>query len=274
MGKKNYSINEESKKQFAGIFVLDYMVNKPCAFSLLLEDGDVDLETVLEWLMVKTYVEIKDKEKYVPTAKGRDCLKLFLARYSEYLNIFDVYCAVDLEKGEFAFEKYFDYEDPQQWQNYLQKDYWEDLRIAVASFKNIDPVEIVFMSFINEGRFGKDETGWQFDLLLGTVWDQILEICNCALTLEELGYEDDQGVVEPKDVMADIIRQGTEIIINLHKQESNFAGQAIDHGEDNDDGGDESIVERVIVQEYPDSYYDPYLDPYYISPLWLGLWLI
>ena len=149
MGKKNYSINEESKKQFAGIFVLDYMVNKPCAFSLLLEGNDADLETVLEWLMVKTYVEIKDNEKYIPTEKGRECLKLFLARYTEFLNIFDVYCAVDLEKGEFAFAKYFDYKDSGEWQNYLQKDCFEDLSPKCCSISRIERISSIFVRSVS-----------------------------------------------------------------------------------------------------------------------------
>ncbi|MCP4579785.1 MAG: response regulator [Deltaproteobacteria bacterium] len=59
----------------------------------------------------------------------------------------------------------------------------------MAEFKKLDPVEIVFMSFLNEDRFGRDETGWQFDLLLGNIWDEILHICNTAIRLEDLGYE-------------------------------------------------------------------------------------
>jgi len=272
--KKNYVINEERKRQFAGIFVLEYMINKPNAFSVLLEENDTDLEPILEWLMVKKYVEIRDSEKYVPTERGRESLKLFLARYTEFLNIFDVFCAIDLEKGEFSFSKYFDYEDPQQWRHYLQQERWEDLRIAVASFKEIDPIEIVFMSFINEERFGRDETGWQFDLLLGTVWDEILEICNTALAWQELDYEDEDGMVEAKTVIEDIIRQGTKIMMDLHEQEASFASQSINHGEKNGDEEDDPVVERVIIEEHPYAYYEPYWSPFYVSPLWLGLWLI
>ncbi|MCK5231923.1 MAG: hypothetical protein KAR13_16745, partial [Desulfobulbaceae bacterium] len=87
-------------------------------------------------------------------------------------------------------------------------------------YRDMDPVEIVFMSFINENRFGRNETGWQFDLLLGTVWDEILEICNTALQLRELGWEDDQGSVRAEDVIQDIIDQGTEIMNRIHEQDA------------------------------------------------------
>jgi len=273
MSKPKYSINDEQKMNFAGVFVLEYMINKPSIFAVFLEGNDADLESILEWLLVKEYVAIEDKEKYVPTGKGRNCLTLFLTRYTEFLNIFDIYCAVDLEAGEFAFNNYFDYQDHGGWKNYLEQEKFEDLRIAVASYKKIDPVEIVFMSFINEERFGKNESGWQFDLLLGTVWDEILDICNGAIAWQELGFEDDQGKVSAKEVIEDIIGQGTKIMLQLHKKEASFASASITDNEDPQDD-DDVYVERVVIEEYPYSYYEPYYDPFYISPLWLAIWLI
>ena len=188
-----YTITEARKREYAGIYLLEYMVNRPATFPLLLGEGDAFLETILEWLLIKGYIEIQDNEKYVPAEKGRETLKNFLARYSEYLTVFDVFCAVDLEAGEFAFASYFDYETSEAFNDFLDDQRWEDLRIAVAEYKKLYPVEIVFMSFIAEKRFGRDETGWQFDLLLGSVWDEILEICNSSLAWEELGYEDEEG---------------------------------------------------------------------------------
>jgi hypothetical protein len=96
----------------------------------------------------------------------------------------------------------------------------------VAELKKINPVEIVFMSFLKEDRFGRDETGWQFDLLLGSIWDEILHICNTAIPLEALGYEDDQGRVSAEDVIKDIIRQGAEIMIKLLEKEGYPAQRA------------------------------------------------
>ena len=272
--EKKFTISEERKKEFAGIFVLEYIINRPYEFSILLEGDDKDLETILEWLLVREYVEIKKQESYIPTEKGRECLKLFLARYSEYLNIFDIYCAVDLEEGTFAFSRYFEFDNSDDWKNYLKDSRWEDLRIAVATRKKMDPVEIVFMSFISECRFGKNNAGWQFDLLLGSIWDEILDICNMALTWEELGYEDEQGKVEACDVIDDIISQGAKIMVELHKKEASFANKEIEHDNSNNDNDEEEYVEKVVMEEYPYGYYEPYYDPFYISPLWLAIWLI
>ena len=271
--QKKFEISEERKKEFAGIFVLEYIINRPHEFSLLLEGDDKDLETILEWLLVREYVEIKNEASYIPTSKGRECLKLFLARYSEYLNIFDIYCAIDLESGTFAFSDYFKYENPVEWKKYLNDSRWEDVRIAVATRKKMDPVEIVFMSFISEGRFGKNEAGWQFDLLLGSVWNEILDICNSALTWENFGYMDEQGEISSSEVIDDIITQGAELIVELHKKEASFATKEIKH-DNSDEDAKEEYVERVEMEEYPYGYYEPYYDPFYISPLWLAVWLI
>jgi hypothetical protein len=272
---KEYHLTEEQKKQFAGIYLLDYMINTPKTISIFLDGNDQDLEPVLEWLMLKKYVEIKDQEKYIPTADGREVLKRFMDRYSEYLTMFDIYCAVDLETGEFAFTSYFEFDDDASWKRYLNDPRWEDLRIAVARFKKMDPVEIVFMSFINENRFGRDESGWQFDLLLGSVWDDILNICNNALHEEDFSYEDDQGYISGKDVLIDIITQGSDIMIKLLEKEGHLVeeNQKLNYSS-NGEADAEYYVDEVMVPRYPANYYYGYRDPYYISPAWLLLLLI
>ncbi len=276
MGKKVYSLSGEEKKQYAGVYLLDVMINTPKTFPLLLTDNDQDLEPVLEWLLMKEYIAIRDKERYVPSEKGREVLKRFLSRYVEYLKVFDIYCAVDLAVGEFAFSSYYKFNDNAQWQDFLNDDRWDDLRLAVAEYKKLNPVEIVFMSFINENRFGANETGWQFDLLLGSIWDDILNICDTAISWEELGYEDDQGQVSAKEVIEDIIRQGTELMVELHKKEKEFGKQGPRKEEDDDDNGDgeEGVVERVVIEEQPVSYYYGYRDPFYVSPVWTTVWLL
>ena len=250
------------------------MINKPHNFPVLLGRDDQDLEPVLEWLMTKEYIEIHDSESYVPIEKGRDSLSKFMARYTEYLNIFDIYCAVDLVSGEFAFSSYFDYDDKSSWIRFINDDRWDDLRVAVADYKKLDPVEIVFMSFVSENRFGRDQSGWQFDLLLGSVWDEIFEICDTAIQWDELGFEDDQGVFSAEEVTEDIIIQGAEVMIELHRREATLAPKYLDDYNDEPSENGEVTVERVIIEEYPVDYYHPYLDPFYVSPLWLGIWLL
>ncbi|MFT5826066.1 MAG: hypothetical protein ACI8ZW_001571, partial [Yoonia sp.] len=106
-----YTVAASQKMQFAGIYLLEYMINHPKRFSVLLQADEEDLESILEWLLVRDYVEIKEDNTYLATSNGQTALKQFMARYSDFLNVFDIYCAVDLGLGEFAFASYFDDSD-------------------------------------------------------------------------------------------------------------------------------------------------------------------
>lgn len=270
-----YTVTKEKSREFAGIFLLERMVNTPRTFPLLLDGDDTHLEELLTWLMSKDYVEIKDESRYAPTQKGREVVVRFKRRYQDFLKNFDIYCAVDLEAGEFAFEKFWDYEDETAWCNYLEEDRWEDLRVAVAAFKKLDPVEIVFMGFINEGRFRTSGVGWQFDLLLGSTWDDILEVCNTALTVDDLGYENDEGeFISGEAVLKDVISQGAELNMELWKEEAEMED---DEDDAYDDGRppERPVVREVVVEEiHHDVYHGYYHDPFYISPVWLAVLLI
>jgi len=271
--KKKYSVSEEQKKQFASIYLLNFMINTPKSIPVMLDGNDADLEPVLEYLMMKELIEIKNDDKYVPTENGREALVKFSKKYHDFLRNFDVYCAVDLQEGFFAFEDIIEYsDDPKGWNEYLIDDKWEDLRITVAEYKKLDPVEIVFMSFLNEGNFGRNEEGWQFDLLLGNVWDEIIDICNSALKIDDLGFEDDEGAVSGEDVLQDIMAQAAELVIELIKEaEEKDAENEKEQfcNDDSIDPDDEYYVEEVIVEEIDDDIYYGYRDPFYISPVWL-----
>ncbi len=260
-----YAVSEEEKKQFAAGYMLEKMINSGQTFSILLEGNDKDLEPVLEYMMMKDYIKIEE-HRYVPANKGREVLKSFMGRYTDFLRNFDVYCAVDLESGNFAFEEWFEYEDEDAWEEYLDDERWEDLRVAVAEFRKINPVEIVFMSFLNESRFGADDEGWQFDLLLGSIWDEILEICNAALKVEDLGYSDDDGnAISGEDVIMDVLRQGAELNLWIKEEEAKLAEEG---------GGDEDpgFPGRVDVEDIDDEVYRGYCDPHYVNPVWRRRW--
>jgi len=269
---KTYAINEEERKQFAGLYLLERMINMPLTFPLWLERNDKDLEPVLEWLLTKEWIQIEDT-RYAPTEKGRETIVHFKRRYQDFLKNFDVFCAVDLESGEFAFEKWFDIEDDDDWHAFLDQERWEDLRVAVADFKGLNPVEVVFMSFLNEDRFGQDEEGWQFDLLLGTIWDEILEICNTALQEEDLAYEDpEDGPISGESVLKDVIQQGAELNLEIRQEESEM------EEEDEDDDGwrgrpEDRVVDPVDDEDIPYDVYRGYRDdPYYVNPEWRRRW--
>jgi hypothetical protein len=210
-----WTVSDEQKLRFAGIFLLEYMINHPRIFQLWLEDEDSDLEPILEWLLVKEWIQIRDAKDYIPTDEGRNIIKRFMERYARFVYFFDVFSGVDLGAGEFAFARYFEILEPDEWQAYLHDARFEDLRIAIAEHLGINAVEIVFMSFIREDRFGRDATGWQFDLLLGSVWDEILDVCNSATDVSELGYQDGGRWIDGATVAEDILQQGGKLLGEL-----------------------------------------------------------
>lgn len=265
-----WTVSDEQKLRFAGIFLLEFMINHPRIFQLWLEDEDSDLEPILEWLLVKEWIQIREAKDYIPTEEGRNVIKRFMERYARFVYFFDVFSGVDLGSGEFAFERYFEILEPDEWQAYLHDERFEDVRIAIAEHLGIDAVEIVFMSFIREDRFGRDATGWQFDLLLGSVWDDILDVCNSATDLSELGYQDGDRWIDGATVAEDILQQGGALLGKLlARADAELKGTTPSHG-----GGNES--ERVVAPvEFPpasDFNFANYIEPANRDRFWDDNW--
>ena len=207
-----YRLDEKQRHHYARLYLLDYMIQEEARISILLDEKNEDLEPILDELMARELIEIDQKQFYCVSREGKALHHNFLKRYRENMAISDIFCAVDLSSGEFAFSFYDDYPKKPDWDAFLAAPRWDDLRIAVAEYLKNDPIELVFMSFINEKRFGRNAEGnWQFDLLLGSVWDEILEVCNRSLHWPDLGYEDEEGKVEAEAVIEDIIAQGNAI---------------------------------------------------------------
>ncbi|MBW4889282.1 hypothetical protein KXQ82_06125 [Mucilaginibacter sp. HMF5004] len=247
-------INDNNKKTYQAIILLNELVNGDHKFQTIGNGDDKVLEPLFIELMAKGYVQTSGMY-YVITAKGQEAYDNFMQRYSEYLKVYDVFSFVDLEKGEFAFARYFDFDTDAQWDNFKNDQRFDDLRIAVALFKKVDPAEIVFMSFINENRFDTTSAGWQMDLASNDTWKEIEEICATAIKPEEVG----------EDAMVDMIKQGSELMIGLLQEEIKQREQ---DNANNNNGGETVVYETV-------EYYEPYYDPWYVSPIWfvpLFLW--
>jgi len=277
-----YSLTEKKKNGFVDIFVLYHMVKHNKKFSLLLNENESFLSDILDRLFNAGLIDIINDNYYEVSEKGIEKYKLFVKRYFEFLNIYDVFSAVDLESGEFAFEQILTHDN---FEDYISEDRWEDLRVAVCEFKNIDPIEIVFMSFINEDRFGFDQNGkWCFDLLVGNVWDDILEICNSAISIDELGYVDEDGNdINGNDVIEDIVAEGFAVVSKLKEEEDKLEQESSnesydlyeddDYEEEDDDISYSTVEVACVVDDYcmmTDEIYDNYYDPYYCSPVWRG----
>jgi len=239
-------MNINDKKTFKSIIILNEMLSNGRNFKTIMNGDDKLLESLFIELMSKGYLSTKG-DQYVVTAKGEEAFDNFMKRYTEYLKVYDVYSFVDLEKGEFAFSKYFDFSTDTAWDKFKMDSRFDDVRIAVALFKKMNPHEIVFMSFINENRFDTKSTGWQVELLSDNIWNEIDQIVETAITPEQLGSE---------DVILDIIDQGSILMVDLLKKESEMKPVATE------DEYEEEVVEEV-------TYYESYYDPYYVPTFWL-----
>ncbi|QEC75909.1 hypothetical protein [Mucilaginibacter ginsenosidivorax] len=249
--RKNTLLSDDNKKTFKAIIVLNEMINGNHQFSSSAYGDDAVLQPLFQELVANGYI-ISSGSVYKVSSKGRGVFDTFMKRYSEYLKVYDVFSFVDLEKGEFAFSSYFDFDNDDDWFNFTDNERFDDLRIAVAMFKKADPAEIVFMSFINENRFDTSVSGWQNDLMADTAWGEIEDICNSAIKPEDVG----------EDAMVDMINQGSELMIKLMEEE-----QKQNNNNNNYGGG--GTTTTTIVEEETIEYYEPYYDPYYISPIWL-----
>ena len=158
----------------------------------------------------------------------------------------------------------------------MQQDRWEDLRCTVVESKGIDPVEIVFMQFLFERRFGfNPESGWQFDLLLGSVWNEILDICNSSLGWWQLANDanGNENEAAATTVIQDITTQGTALMIKLLQEEERRGKIAVAALPETQAPATEEVtyVETVVIEERPVTYYDPWYDPWYAPP-WYSPW--
>lgn len=261
---KNYNLNIADRLRFTSLVILNEMVQFQHYFPVELTGDDSYLATYLDHMEKKGVVRV-DNDKYVPTEMGREEIVALYTKYQEYLKIFDIFCAVDLERGEFAFSSITNPEmdNDDVWFEFLEQERFSDVRVAVADFKGINPIEIVFLAFLNEGRFNCNEPKWQFDLTGDDVWLEIEEICNTAVSKDYLMTD---GVLE------DVIREGSKLALEIISEAE--AAKLVEEEEVYETTTTTETVEEYVdvVEEpyYPYDYYYPYYDPFYVSPVWVA----
>jgi hypothetical protein len=259
-----YILLEKDRVRFIGLVLLNEIINFQTYFPIKSIGNQAFIEPYLQILRDKGFLTI-DKGFYVPTELGREEVVNLYTKYYEYLKLYDLYCAVDLQEGEFAFERIFDNFTEEQWFAFLDNERFSDIRVAVADYKGINPIEIVFLSFLNENRFDCSVDGWENTLTGSDAWDEILEICNTAISRE---YLEADGVLE------DVITQGNILAFeNIQKADEIAAGEETlcfpVEGEEEETVTTE-YVEIVEMPVYEDTYWEPYYDPFYISPIWIA----
>lgn len=280
--------SETEKKQLVSAFLLDKMVNEGIKIQNNGENGFSDFEPFLRFMLHENVIQ-EEEEFYRVTEKGKTVLIRFLTIYQNYFMHFDIFSYVDIDRREFAFEKYLEYDNNKLWSEYLDKDCWDDLRLAVCQYKNINPRMMIFMSYFCEGDldifFESNPVVFHDEL-----WKEIDEIAEVPLKLSDSSDVNKNGdslkarqMTETEgyiaqDILKDFIKKGAEI--NLHiKKHVDQAPEADDFtvhpGENSDTDHEEADGVKEdhdygYVAPPPERYseFEKYLDPSYCTPCW------
>lgn len=217
-------LSSEQKQQFAALLVLDRITSTDVRIhSSFMEKGEQHLEPPLDFLEDKGMVERDEEYYYRPTEKGKTLYQKLIQQRLSYVIHFDIYAHVDLGEGCFADKA----------QDFLGGDQWEDLRVAVAEFKGIDPYQMVFLAMMSDESFFETHD-WKFDLAMGTLFEEMAEIVLSQIHEDELGYEDEEGLVLGKEVLEDVIQQGAELNQERYEAQIQQEKEARLYGEDED----------------------------------------
>lgn len=274
----NLKLSTEKREQYASLLILSHMINNGHQFTIG-KYGE-EINPILMKMDAAGYISLEGVT-YQATKKGREALQVFINRYHEFLKVFDIYCAVDLVSGEFAFcVEMFDMNDL-EWEQHVEDERFEDVRMAACRLKDYDPLEAGFMIFLEKGRFDLEKENWEFDLVNDLIWDDLESIVQESKDFDHLSYEDEEGDEVPgSSVIEDVVRQGSELMLDLLKEEKRRDEEiaAQEEEEDEEEYEEEVVVETttIVEEEYHDiDYYDPYYhDPYYVSPVFVGAMIL
>ena len=132
-------------------------------------------------------------------------------------------------------------------------------------------MEFAVLSFLKEGKFNTSAHGWEFDITSTLIWDEVEDLVQNSMDISDLSYTHDDGDdISGESVLKDVIKQGSELLINLKKQESEIDAEIAEDEELEEEY--EEVVTYVEVIDEDDCYYDPYYydsynDPYYVDPV-------
>lgn len=250
-----YKLEEKLMKKYQSLVILNNIINNNCNFSLILSGNDELLEDHLGILLSDNLLKLK-ASGYFPTEKGRQEIEQLSQKLYRYREFYSLFSAVDLGEGSFGYANYYDYDSDEEFIEYINEERFEDLRIAVAIFKKINPFEITFLELIDEDRFNPAHfENWQLDLFTDDIWRDMEEIVQSAIKPSDLYEEDHTG----DEVMEIIINNGVEVskqLLQIEKESEE--SECIDSNEQKEDDYTDTVIVEI---EY-------HYDPYYVESYW------
>lgn len=208
-----FVIHHDTRIQYAGLFLLKEIVEKNSIFTTHPDDDESVLEPILIWLKEAGHLRLNRHNEYAATKRGREHVFSFLERYSAFTQEYDVFSGVDLKSQDFAIRYYNTFHEEVEWNSFLQDERWEDLRIAIAEYQGFDAIEMTFMRFVHNDHFGRYNNAWNFELLLGAIWEEIQASCNNAVRLQSLACQ--FSAQSPEMFLQDILEKGRKLMQEL-----------------------------------------------------------
>jgi len=247
-----FKLTDDLIIKFQSLIILHEMLDCRTKFDVNFSMGN----EIFPKIMALGFIELKGII-FIPTDKGIKLFDQYNQAFLEFNKLFDIYNSVDVQNNVpvFAFDKYFDFDTDEQWECYFKDPKWWELRIAMCEYKSfhgtkeINPFDIIFMMFLNEGRFELKSDLDILDLLSKETWEIMLKIYEDPNLMH---YQPVTG--DPSDISTElmnaIVSEGNRVMNKLIQIQKNR--NIIDD--------DSKYIETVYVE-----YYD---DPYYISSAW------
>lgn len=204
-----YKIDKEKGITFFATHILVLLDKTESTLSSADLRGNRQIKEATLALQEKGFVSQEDYKYYI-TAKGKEKADTFQARYSSILTYLDIFGLIDLEKGEFAFQKFGTFASDQEWNEYSSDSRWSDLRIAMIDHLDGDATELVFAQMSLESHIPLADLSCQ----------EISDLCDNAIQEEDLSYKDGSKLISGSDVLDDIYDKAVELLKSFHPDDS------------------------------------------------------
>lgn len=210
-----YKVSTEKALIFASTFLLVQLERKELSLKEEYKGAEFQLREIIDFLSIQGYLSFSNEGAYALTEKGVVTVAAFENRYSNILTYIDIFSAIDLERGIFAFEKFGTFGSEKEWQDYLNAENWADLRVAMIDYLDGDAVEFVFSQMLLDKGLTVEEYSWKSDLTNGAWWREIQDICDNAIQEEDLSCVIEGRSVSGEQVLEDIFDQGIDLLAKL-----------------------------------------------------------
>lgn len=203
------------------------------------------------------YLKLNSSHRYEIDTKGLELLQTLEHRSVDHVKMFEVFCAVDLKEGHFAFSDALEKGvSSDLWNNYLNLPRFEDLRVAVAQIKGLDVLDFIFTMMFSWGDFDfkNRDADWTFDLSMDKPFEEMLDKANKSFQWVQM--HDDPEIAKSR--MENVISKGVEVMINLAKQEEQIETERRNARlEEEQAMAANSFEQQPVYQQYESVYEEP-----------------